>query len=188
MYHEQQISNICRTVMAGAYMVHTVYRDRKLLSDIMKSFIPSGHSKDGWYSKVHELGERVSEIGLWMLAYQAYKVASYPFNAIFFLYWQRGVTIVAFLVIPSVLAFWALFHALGNRNYFATNPPAYKEVTIAEGHSDDEADNGDYDYDSEHSDADPLYDDSMRSYDGTASQVTVVQPQKRNRRTNKNRV
>ena len=62
-----------------------------------------------------------------------YKVLPYPLSAFYFLHWQVGVTAVAFAVIPILMCLWAVYHAMGNRNYFATDPAAYKNQRISDG-------------------------------------------------------
>lgn len=72
------------------------------------------------------------------------------------------------------MGFWALYHALGNRNYFAKNPDAYNDQAIADGpiHSDSEGE--DSEADSYLSDDDDLVPLSNRAYE-TNSNVTRVQ-------------
>ena len=173
-------------------MVYTVYNDRKLLTDIADGLKPQSGKLTDLEGKVLKVGERISDLGLSMVAYQLYRMARYPYNAIFFLYWQRGVTVVVFLVIPSIIAFWALYHALGNRNYFATNPAAYEGIPIAEGLSDyeDDDDYDDEEYDSESesdSEGEPLQ--RHRGHrQKSGSEITVVQAERGNQREFRNRV
>lgn len=110
------------------------------------------------YAKAKEYMESVG-------AYIIYKALPYPISAFFFLHWQIGVSAFAFSVVPGVLSLWALYHAMGNRNYFATNPPAYKNQRIADGplfnenSSDDESaseSSSDYESDDRDSEVQPL--------------------------------
>jgi hypothetical protein len=146
-----------------------------------------GHQikKDGVADRLLNLGSRVGDLALSAAAYELYVIAPYPFSAIIFLYWQRGVTLVVFLVIPAIIAMWATYHALGNRNYFASKPSAFKDCSIAEGPSDDISDDSDVDV-SEQSESEPLQNGGRQRYQPSQSQITVVQGDatagKRNRR------
>lgn len=173
-------------------MVYTVYNDRKLFTDIVDELKPQVGKLTDLEGKVLKLGERIADLSLSVVAYSLYMMASYPYNAIFFLYWQRVVTVVAFLVIPSIIAFWALYHAMGNRNFFATNPAAYKGITIAEGLSDDEDDD---DYDDEEYGSESESDsegEPLQRHRGhrqkSESEITVIQADRGNQREFRNRV
>jgi hypothetical protein len=71
-----------------------------------------------------------AEAGIMRLIYMA---SPYPLSAFIFLHWQIGVSVMVFIVIPGLMALWALYQALGTRNFFATNPPAYKNNKISDG-------------------------------------------------------
>jgi len=90
-----------------------------------------------------------------------YQVLPYPLSAFYFLHWQIGVSVMAFLVVPVLMGAWASYQALGTRNYFATNPPAYKNNRIVDGPLWDEVDEADY-HDSQDDD-DVSFDSSTES-------------------------
>lgn len=93
-------------------------------------------------------GDRVATLGKSIAYFEIYKHLNYPYNAVFFLHWQIGVTAVTFCVIPSILALWAMYHAMGIRNYFATKPALFKNQRIIDGPLwDDEAESGSADSD-----------------------------------------
>ncbi len=130
---------------------------------------------------VGKILKRAVEYGESMAWYALYKALPYPMCAIVFIYWQKGVTIVAFLVIPTLIAIWATFHALGNRNYFSTNPKEYEESSIAEGPAEYDSEEDEDEYSSEY-ESEPLH-----SRKATMSQITVVQADYPNsRRNNRN--
>lgn len=62
-----------------------------------------------------------------------YMASPYPLSAFIFLHWQMGVSVMAFIVIPALMALWGVYQGLGTRNFFATNPPAYKNNRISDG-------------------------------------------------------
>jgi len=62
-----------------------------------------------------------------------YMYSPYPLSAFIFLHWQIGVSVMVFIVIPALMALWGLYQGLGTRNFFATNPAAYKNNKIADG-------------------------------------------------------
>ena len=96
--------------------------------------------------KLREIGVRLASYAKTVGQYYIYKALPYPLSAFFFLHWQIGATAFAFCVIPAILALWAVYHAQGNRNYFATNPEAFKDVAVAEGpiYDDDESSESSY--------------------------------------------
>lgn len=97
--------------------------------------------------------DRAYQLGKAVAYYELYKALPYPFSALFFLHWQIGVTAVTFCVIPAILALWAFYHALGVRNYFATNPALYKNQRIIDGplwdEEDSEAEGSEHSFDSD---------------------------------------
>lgn len=136
-------------------------------SEISKKLLDSGRSLANWAKHA-------------MSAY-IYKLLPFPWNAMYFLHWQIGLTVVLFVLVPAVLSFWAAFHAMGNRNYFATNPKAYQDVSIADGPEyASEDDEDDYESEeSEESEKKPIAKvGKARDYAAT-SQATQIQSETR---------
>lgn len=126
-------------------MIMFLTKDNDVLDGIVgvaskngSSALQAGLKKAGWKNpsmsrEAHSAKERVwffAEAGIMRLIYMA---SPYPLSAFIFLHWQVGVSVMVFIVIPGLMALWALYQALGTRNFFATNPPAYKNNKIADG-------------------------------------------------------
>ena len=169
----------CRIAAAGIYLVYKIAEDRNLADALfnvaiektsknLPNPIKPGSATD---NALHRLKSYGLQVGFWYL----YKALPYPASAIFFLYWQIGLTAFAFCVIPSLMSFWALYHALGNRNYFAKNPDVYHDQTIAEGpnesDSEDESSSEDSDLSENEDESVPF---SKRHYE-TRPEATLVQ-------------
>jgi hypothetical protein len=159
-----------------------------------------GLAEEGFKSNGYKAGKNLKKVGtaagdIWdrsvdiassMMWYYLYQQAqSYSIKSVIFLYWQRPVTILAFLVIPSLLAIWATVHALGLRNFFATDPKQYRDVTVAEGDQYDEyEDESDESFnDSSDEDESNQSEGSLAASDRFSSQITVVQEDRRGRHT-----
>ncbi len=108
-----------------------------------------------------KLMDRTSVYGRSAVNRIIYEVLAYPLSAFYFLHWQLGVSVMAFLVIPLLMSLWVIYQALGTRNFFATNPPEWKNNRIADGPLWDEEDEGDY-HDSQDDD-DVSFDSSSES-------------------------
>ena len=141
---------LCSIAAAGIYLVHFIATDKDILDASVNEFGRYAAKKAGVPtpkpgSNLQKAGDRASEYLKAVGAYTMYKILPYPLSAFYFLHWQVGVTAVAFAVIPALLGIWATYHALGNRNFFATNPEAYKDQRISDGplFTDETSDNED---------------------------------------------
>jgi len=133
---------INRLTAAGIYLVVQMNDDRNLAGSDFDAVARAAGDKANIQIKkgtnLEKTGTRIKDLGISIGFWYLYKALPYPASAIFFLHWQIGLTSFALCAIPSLLAFWAFYHALGNRNYFAKNPAAYEDQTIAEGPIDSE--------------------------------------------------
>lgn len=169
----------CRITAAGIYLVYKIAEDRNIADALfnvaiektsknLPNPIKPGSATD---NALHRLKGYGLQVGFWFL----YKALPYPASAIFFLYWQIGLTSFAFCVIPSLMSFWAFYHALGNRNYFAKNPDAFHDQSIAEGpiesDSEDESSSEESDISENEGESVPF---SKRHYENR-SEATLVQ-------------
>lgn len=183
-------SFILRTIAAGSHIVNIVYHDFTFLDDILgligrgashagklanKHLVPSAAQADfanagkkigNAMGHAYRFGENVA----W---YMAYNAASYPLNALVFLFWQKGVTVIVFLVIPTIIALWATFHAIGLRNYFASNPKEFDGVSMLNGPVYYDSDESYQDDEVSEYEAEPLRREQRR--ERSSSQITVVQ-------------
>lgn len=201
------LHHLLRTVAAGSHLVHMVYNDVNLIGEVIDhagsiaqrggQYLNSKAAPKVAQGDLARAGKytgqaitRALKYGEAVAWYALYRMCTYPVSALVFIYWQKGVTIVAFLVIPSLLAVWATIHALGNRNYFATYPEEYEGVSIAGGpvdySTDEDDEDDDDDYSSEY-EAEPLQSGRHRRKD-TMSQITVVQAENPNSRRNNRHV
>ncbi len=159
---------------AGIYWTVFISENVDIMSGVFEELAKStGKQAEDWGLKVDKVpkaygraAHRVVSLGNAVAMYEIYRVLTYPYNAVFFLHWQRGVTAITLCVIPSILAIWAFYQALGTRNYFATKPALYKNQMIADGplweeeyegrrHTDSESDHSfdsEEDYDTRHED------------------------------------
>lgn len=176
-------------IAAGVYLTHFIATDKDIFVQSVEAFAKSGAKQLGWKgftpgSSAEQAWERAKVYAEQIASYEIYKALPYPLSAFFFLHWQTGVTAFAFCVVPSILALWAVYHALGNRNYFATDPEAYEDTAIVDGplfdededkyssrreSYDDDDDDDESNYSSE---SVPL---SKRHRDAASSVRTVVQ-------------
>ncbi len=100
---------------------------------VRKSLQAAGWKDPSLAKELKDAGKRswfFIEAGVMRLIYM---YTPYPLSAFVFLHWQTGVSIMVFIVIPGMMALWSVYQALGTRNFFATNPPAYKNNKIADG-------------------------------------------------------
>ena len=122
---------------AGVYLVHFLQTNDDIAEEAENAFIEGAKKKAGIKvdkdSTTGRAGSRLYSFGKAVRNYSLYKGLPYPLSAFFFLHWQIGVTAVAFAIVPGILGIWATYHALGIRNYFATNPAAYKNHSISDG-------------------------------------------------------
>lgn len=126
---------------AGIYWVHFIATNNDIMNACFDEIfrLTGKKAKDFGYvapkddNPFKRAGDRVVTLGKAIAYFEIYKHLQYPYSAVFFLHWQIGVTAVTFCVIPSILALWALYHALGNRNYFATKPALFKNQRIVDG-------------------------------------------------------
>jgi len=176
---------------AGIYMVNFLATDKRITinaTDEARHYltdkIPQNlrMKKD---SAASAAADRATEIAESVGAYMLYKALPYPISAIYFLHWQIGVSAFAFCVVPTLLCLWAFYHVLGNRNFFATNPEAFKDQTILEGPIvvDDSESGSESDSDSE-SESEESDDGETRplskrhkDYERNSSQATRLQSQ-----------
>jgi hypothetical protein len=134
-----------RIIAAGIHMIMFLTKDNDVLDGIVGvaskkggTALQNGLKKAGWKDtslspEVESAKKRAwvfAEAGIMRLIYMA---SPYPLSAFIFLHWQVGVSVMVFIVIPGLMALWALYQSLGTRNFFATNPPAYKNNKIADG-------------------------------------------------------
>jgi len=160
-------------ICCGVNFVHLIAKD-------------SGAVGDAFDHLLHKVGKHGPQIGPKMEAvadravafckdvinYEIFHSLPYPYSAVYLLHWQIGLTAFAFCIIPSILSLWAFYMVLGSRNYFATNPDAFKNAKISEGplfadesyHSSEHSESEDSDTDNQ--EAQPL---SKRRDDFSAS-------------------
>ena len=183
-----------RTLVSGGYFAWRVYKDVDLPTNLVKAI--KGVIQEGAEKKGLKPGKSLKKVGtaagdiwdrsvdiassmMWYYFYQ--KAEQYSLKSLIFLYWQRPVTVLAFLVIPSLLAIWATVHAMGLRNYFATDPKQYRDVTVAEGDQyetyEDESD-GSFNESSDEDESNQS-EGSSAAPDRFSSQITVVQEEDR---------
>jgi hypothetical protein len=158
------------TLVAGVYFIHFLTSDNDALDACLKEAISLGGSKvrkalgmksmdpHSGYSKVLDRAEVFGKAAVNRVIYE---VLPYPLSAFYFLHWQLGVSVMAFLVVPVLMSGWAIYQALGTRNFFSSNPPAWKNNKISDGPLWDEHDDGDY-HDSQDDD-DVSFDSSSES-------------------------
>lgn len=156
--------------------MYRVYADRELLNKLWTSFTDNAPQQN--QSKVRtalgDLGGRVVDFTTQALSYELYSRLPYPYSAIFFLYWQKGVSVITFAVLPGLLSGWATLHALGNRNYFAKHPELYNDVSLAQGTADVYSSDEDDSDEVSESESQPLQRNKARR-ERLTSQNTIVQ-------------
>lgn len=159
--------------------MYRVYADRALLNNLWKAATePDPHAPPEKKSKVRDrlgdLADRAWDFTTQVLSYEFYSRLYYPYSAIFFLYWQKGVSIITFAVLPGLLSGWATIHALGNRNYFAKHPALYNDVSLADGPADVYSSDEDESSEVSESESKPLQRHNARR-ERLSSQNTIVQ-------------
>lgn len=173
-----------RVISAGIYLTHFIATTKEILTEGVSTAAKYGAQKAG--IKPFEKGssadrayERAKDYGTAVSFYLIWQNLPYPLSAFFFLHWQVGVTAFAFCIIPSILAIWAFYHALGNRNYFATKPERFTDVAVADGplydDSDAEPEHKKSDYDDDESEVDESVPLSKRHVENLDMQQTLYQ-------------
>jgi len=133
-------------LIAGIYFVKFLSDDNEVTRGCMDEAVKAGGSlaadaakKLGYKgnAKRHEAlsaaGDRLKVFAESAAHRILYEHLPYPLSAFYFLHWQIGVSAMVFAVIPTIMAFWAVYQGLGIRNFFATNPAAYKNSKVADG-------------------------------------------------------
>ena len=131
------ISCFYSVLSAGVYLVHFLQTNDDITNEAQDAFAKSAGKKAGVKIKkdstAGRAGSRLYDFGKDVAGYMLFKALPYPLSAFYFLHWQIGVTAFAFAIIPGILGIWATYQALGIRNYFATNPAAYKNQSVSDG-------------------------------------------------------
>jgi hypothetical protein len=157
--------------------VYRIYADRELLNKLWQSVTDTNapqQNKSKVRKALGDLGNRAFDFTTQVLSYEFYSALSYPYSAIFFLYWQKGVSIITFAVLPGLLSGWATLHALGNRNYFAKHPALYNDVSLAQGPAEVYSSDEDDSEEVSESESQPLQSNKARR-EMLSSQNTIVQ-------------
>lgn len=159
--------------------MYRVYADRELLNNLWKAATEDNRNvpqqnKSKLRQAASDLGDRVGDFTTQALSYEIFSRLPYPYSAIFFLYWQKGVSVITFAVLPGLLSGWATLHALGNRNYFAKHPALYNDVSLAQGPADVYSGDEDDSDEVSESESQPLQGNKARR-ERLSSQNTIVQ-------------
>lgn len=173
-----------RVIAAGIYLTYFISSTKEILTEGVTTAARYGAKKAGITpfvagSSADRAYERAKEYGTAVSFYLIWLNLPYPLSAFFFLHWQVGVTAFAFCIIPSILAMWAFYHALGNRNFFAAKPERFTDVAVADGplydDSDAEPEHKESEYDDDESEVDESVPLSKRHVENRESQHTLYQ-------------